>query len=637
MTAHRTREVAHWLLAVAAVAAVVAIAWFSKVYARGDGLSTVWLANGLVLGLMLSAPLKRWAGLLGAGLVGNVLAGLLAGGVFATTLMVALINIAEVAVAAWPLRHARVADGAAGLADMTQPRFLVRFALVAMLVAPAVSGALLVAWASLRDGASIPHRFERWWIAHALGMCIMAPLALGFQRDELRYWFERRHIAEKLITMLLVLGVAFVVFGQNDYPILFLLFPPLLFVAMRGGLAATAAALLTVAIIAVGFTNAERGPLTLMQASPIERFLLLELVLGALVVTLFPVVVMLAQQRRAQRAARASELRFRMLADNSSDVILLTDVDGRRIYVSPAVREVFGWEPEEFLRGELTDLVHPDDLAAVRAQANPPDSSRLTLVFRGRKRDGTDIWVEALIARFSDQHFPELAGLQADQQSRPFNHGEDGLQGRVVTLRDVSRRRLAEQQLEAANRELASLVWKDSLTGLANRRRFDEYLEQEWNRALRSGEPLAVILLDVDHFKVYNDCYGHQRGDRCLVAVSDAIASAVGRPADLAARYGGEEFAVVLPGTSLLDARHVAERIRQNLFDSRLEHAGSALGVVSVSVGVAGCRALPDQSDDALVKAADEALYRSKENGRNRTTAASFPPPARTLAAVHRP
>ncbi|WP_255210644.1 GGDEF domain-containing protein [Methylogaea oryzae] len=160
---------------------------------------------------------------------------------------------------------------------------------------------------------------------------------------------------------------------------------------------------------------------------------------------------------------------------------------------------------------------------------------------------------------------------------------------------------------------------RDDLTGIPNRRHFNEIFEIEWRRAQRTGSWLAVALVDVDHFKQYNDHYGHGLGDQCLRQVSNALVSTLLRPGDFVARYGGEEFAAVLPGADLAGARDVAQRFRANVADLRIEHACSkAADVVTVSVGYAAVVACPEVARQSLVDMADRMLYRAKGGGRNR-------------------
>ncbi|MEW6130211.1 MAG: diguanylate cyclase [Acidobacteriota bacterium] len=175
------------------------------------------------------------------------------------------------------------------------------------------------------------------------------------------------------------------------------------------------------------------------------------------------------------------------------------------------------------------------------------------------------------------------------------------------------------QQLETANEKLAELATLDGLTNIANRRRFKEFLAQEWQRAGREQTKLSLLLMDVDYFKPYNDTYGHQSGDECLKQVARVLSDTVKRTTDLAARYGGEEFVVVLSGTDEQGASVVAERIRAQIELLQIPHRGSKVSDhVTISIGVATF--IPDGSNEAeeLIAAADEALYQAKENGRNR-------------------
>ena len=185
-------------------------------------------------------------------------------------------------------------------------------------------------------------------------------------------------------------------------------------------------------------------------------------------------------------------------------------------------------------------------------------------------------------------------------------------------LHDGLEQRVAERtaQLEEANRRLATLSATDGLTGLANRRHFDEVLEREWGRATRSRQPLAVIMIDVDHFKKYNDCYGHQAGDACLKSVARVLQQATRRAGDLVARYGGEEFSIVLPNTGAGVATRIAETMRAAIETLHMPHQQAPLGKITVSVGIAASTAVGGKADHQM-RAADAALYRAKNAGRN--------------------
>jgi len=176
-----------------------------------------------------------------------------------------------------------------------------------------------------------------------------------------------------------------------------------------------------------------------------------------------------------------------------------------------------------------------------------------------------------------------------------------------------------QRKLEQDNKRLHELASRDALTQLANRRNFDTQIARDWNAAHKAGTWLALVMIDVDHFKHYNDTYGHQAGDRCLRHVADAIVSKLRSDTDTAARYGGEEFALILPETDIAEARSVAERILQAVRELKLPHAGLARrGTVSVSAGVSAC--VPQSGDDVheLLNDADLALYHAKTEGRDR-------------------
>ena len=190
---------------------------------------------------------------------------------------------------------------------------------------------------------------------------------------------------------------------------------------------------------------------------------------------------------------------------------------------------------------------------------------------------------------------------------------------------DISERKKAEEKLISLQKELEALSFKDGLTGVSNRRRFDAALDIEWANARRSTEPLSLIMLDVDFFKQYNDRYGHAQGDECLKSVAQALAMAVTRPRDIVARFGGEEFALILPETDADAASKVAERCLRLIENQRIPHAASAISkFVTVSMGVATIEAAAGMEARHFVAAVDKLLYQAKRNGRNRIESASL-------------
>lgn len=206
--------------------------------------------------------------------------------------------------------------------------------------------------------------------------------------------------------------------------------------------------------------------------------------------------------------------------------------------------------------------------------------------------------------------------------SIPYHLAEDG---EVYPLKNLCQKNLElealveerTRALEEANAKLELLSNTDGLTGIANRRNFDHALAVEWSRSQRTGLPLSLILLDVDHFKHYNDKYGHLAGDDCLCAIASALSLGGQRASDVTGRFGGEEFVVLLPDTSQDGALEIARRIRQEVMALGLPHADTDAGVVTVSLGVACLAPAQQHGPETLLREADAALYRAKQSGRN--------------------
>jgi len=198
--------------------------------------------------------------------------------------------------------------------------------------------------------------------------------------------------------------------------------------------------------------------------------------------------------------------------------------------------------------------------------------------------------------------------LNARKIYREMNHVEMIL----LAIEDITERKKAEEQLEL----LASM---DGLTGIANRRHFDDTLDLEWRRAMRSAKPLSLIIVDVDYFKNYNDVYGHLAGDSCLQKIANTIRDSLRRAGNFVARYGGEEFVVILPDTNAEGAYLFAESLRKKIEDLNIEHNNSNAGKnVTISLGVSTVVPKKDSSQNEIISLADKALYKAKQGGRNR-------------------
>jgi diguanylate cyclase (GGDEF)-like protein/PAS domain S-box-containing protein len=317
--------------------------------------------------------------------------------------------------------------------------------------------------------------------------------------------------------------------------------------------------------------------------------------------------------------ARAEHL-YRLLADNSDDAIVCGSLSGYCRYASPSLCAITG-QSLDALRGTgWLQRVPETDAAEIAAALHRLrcGENLASARYRYRHPDGAVVWVE-LRARITASHADT-----APTDMREF----------VANIRDITRQKQAEEQLEDANAELSAMSVTDALTGIANRRHFDQMLRKEWNRAMRTASPVSLLMVDTDNFKAYNDFYGHPTGDQCLRHVAQALSSSVLRAGDLVTRYGGEEFAIILPDTIAEMGQQVGERMLAALERLAMPHQGAAGGVVSVSIGIASV--IPEIGGNPLdlVAQADAALYAAKHAGR--ATIRVAPPGVPTTTIVPR-
>jgi diguanylate cyclase (GGDEF)-like protein/PAS domain S-box-containing protein len=268
---------------------------------------------------------------------------------------------------------------------------------------------------------------------------------------------------------------------------------------------------------------------------------------------------------------------------------------------SPRFYELIGYGPEELTPTEknMQELLHPDDRERVFEEGNA----------QLRKGDVMDLDFRLKTRNHGYRWFNSRARAQRDAQGRTIR-----LAG---SLNDIHDKRLAEESLQTAQAELTRLSYRDPLTDLHNRRYFDEHFQREWERARRNRQPLAVVLLDLDQFKSYNDQYGHPAGDAALVKVADLLSRCINRATDIVARLGGEEFGIVLPGATAAGAEEVAGRILAELVSAEIPHAAAAHRIMTLSGGVAAIEGPEGPGPAELFEQADRALYEAKRRGRN--------------------
>lgn len=302
---------------------------------------------------------------------------------------------------------------------------------------------------------------------------------------------------------------------------------------------------------------------------------------------------LVARQRMASLLA-AKEADFRLLAESSSDMVTRIGLDETLLYVSPSSRRIVGWEAAQLVSTPSLAGVDPEDLPRVKSLVSQLQDGSLAegrVLYRSRHRMRGMIWLESSLRV---THSPDSGEV-------------DGV---VAVTRDMTEHK--DLQLK-----LADLAATDALTGLANRRAFDERLEAEWEVARANRTSLSIIMIDVDFFKTFNDSYGHEAGDRCLQSVAKALASVINRPHDLVARYGGEEFAVLLPETDPNGCQTLAHEMRAAVAALDIVHGQNPAGRVSISLGGASSIPGPGGSTVTVVKSADAALYVAKRAGRN--------------------
>jgi len=295
---------------------------------------------------------------------------------------------------------------------------------------------------------------------------------------------------------------------------------------------------------------------------------------------------------RAVVTGAASGLGFAMaevLADCGARVTL-ADIDAGLLEQSTSALAERGCR----VRSAVVDVSDAEQVQALFDAMKRGEKEEVRVTYRNAHRQNAEVWLESIM-----------------RVTRKDNGSVDGV---VAISRDITEQKKLETRLE-------TLAIEDSLTGLANRRRFDERLKEEWARAYRERSSLSLLMIDVDHFKSYNDEYGHPAGDACLRQVAQIIAAEMHRSGDLAARYGGEEFAMLLPNTDAAGCALIGDRIRRAIRDAGLVHTSNhAAGCVTASLGGAACRPALERTAGvvSLIEAADQALYAAKDAGRNR-------------------
>ena len=566
------------------------LGWLSVTFSRGPGeLAAVWFGNGILVGWLLSRPTPLWPFYVTGGFLADFAARLLSGSPLPHAFLIAIGNVIEVLIVAIAVRW-RVPD----IGDPKRWLVLGGIATGSTLVACAISGLLAATVNTMFAGGTFAASYLAWYAAHVVGMVICATTTLVIHREGRGLLLAPGRGWSFAFTALLIVVVSVAVFSVR-YPILFLVYPPLLWAAFRFRFPGVALGIVLLTLIGTVATTMDRGPITLVEGLGTNGHIaLLQLYIAGACVMTIPVALVMAERKRLNASTRESELRYRMLADYSHDVIVRMRPDGERLYVSPSSRDILGWAPAEML-GARWELIHPDDRALqqqIMEEVIATGEPR-TAIYRVQHKDGRYVWIEAV--------------------TRPIPSTDRDGMDIIYTGRDISRRMAAEAALAESRRELERMARVDALTNLANRRQFEERLELALLRQRRQGAPVALMYLDVDHFKHINDTWGHAAGDVVLRVFADRLAHCV-RATDLVARLGGDEFVVLIEDASLPDAAEVIARKLLAEMRQSIDIDSTAL-MATTSIGIAYAKAPTEAA--TLLATADAALYEAKQAGRN--------------------
>ena len=555
----------------------------------GSGVAFLWIANAWLLAELSISPRRDWAWPVAACGVASVLATWLYGFGLDFAAPLGLINVSEAVIGALILRILKPGATRFGSLDA-----MFVFILAAGIIAPAVTafGGAIVAELT---GTAFWENWFRWYSGHALGALTFTPLFAQVLRGDLRSWRQnasRSKLIEALFAICLVTAVTVLVFAQGDLPLLFLPFLPMTVATFRLGRFGAALSITILTIVGSYFTIQGTGPVALMGGGLGDRLQFLQFYLAITVLTIIPIAADLARRKQVHDALRDSEARYRLLTAKSSDIVLNLDTEGNIRFVSPSIRALGGYEPEELTGTNALELVHPGDREAVRQthlNALQTPETPFIVDYRASRRDGVETWMET-----------HTQGVLDDERN---------VAGVVSVIRDVTHRKVREKTL-------AVEAQTDPLTGLLNRRGFA--LEMERHPDTTGNCHLAVF--DIDRFKQVNDHYGHAAGDAVLQRFAD-VARQVVREGDRIGRLGGEEFALLLNNLTLEQAVMTCERLRKSIESETFEFEGQSISI-TVSGGIAQVARYSDIQ--TTLSAADEALFEAKKSGRNQLAVAAL-------------
>ncbi len=467
--------------------------------------------------------------------------------------------------------------------------------------------------------------WSTWWLASAIAHLIFTPTLLLFKE----FWqnYRQYNLREIGLTLSLFLSIGWIFFFQK-YPLAYMLLPALIWTVFRFGNFIASLLVSLISLIAIFSTSQGLG-LYNVKDSPNESLLLLQSFMAVFSLTSLILSAVIDERKEAesslQRTLENLEMkvieRTEKLQQSEAQIngffssapigMGILDRNLRYVRVNQVLADINHKSVSEHLGATLQEILPNLTTNAADSfyRVLETGESLLNQEFTSRALSPTgeeQTWLASFFPIFDHDHLPSCVGFVVVEIS-DRKKAEANMQ-------------YAESILKQANLELQKLVNIDGLTQIANRRCFNDRLEFEWERLAREQQPLSLILFDIDYFKRYNDCYGHQIGDDCLIKVAQAAQQTVCRPADLVARYGGEEFVVILPNTDLNGAIALADQIHSAVANLKIPHQNSDISdIVTVSLGVTSLIPNLNQVPSILIKQADVALYSAKQQGRNRS------------------
>jgi diguanylate cyclase (GGDEF)-like protein len=561
-----------------------------------DGIATVWPSSGILLAALLISHRGSRVWHLCAAAIASLSVNLNLGNGWWISFGFTIANIGESWVAAW-----LISRQVGSQISFSDPLRLLNFCIAAFM---ATFASASIATTVVPVGTAT--FWFSWFSTDLLGILLVTPLIMIAERAISNSGIRKstRATAEVVGIFALVATVCSLTFAQSTYPLLFLPMLAILIAVTRLGLLGAAGGVVIAGITASVASALGSGPVMLIDGDAQTRSLFVQFYLLALFAAALPIGALLAARRRLL-GQLAESVRMLHMAETAANVgHWHLDITAQAVTWSPEVFKIHGIDANlPPTLQEAIEAYHPSDRHIVSQALEKAIETQQGFEFRARiiRRDGC---VRHILSR-GEFEFNALS-------KRPGLFGI--IQDITVQVAQEQNLRAASVMAETAAAEARVLVETDQLTGIANRRRLSQVLEREIDRAERTGQPLAIAIFDLDHFKQINDRFGHNVGDRVLKRVA-ADASRELRHDDMLGRFGGEEFVILFPAAGAEVALKVAERVRE-----RVELA-DAEPAVTISIGVA--QLVPGETDESLLRRADEALYLAKSSGRNTLRLAS--------------